>query len=62
MGRTYVRRSEYEMKRNAEIGFFTKPSDFEAAFVLNVNRQSLFNGLFPKFESRQKKDDIIGTG
>ena len=24
--RTYVRRSEHEMKRNAEIGLFTKPS------------------------------------
>jgi len=26
MRRTYVRRSEHEMKRNAEIGLFTKPS------------------------------------
>jgi hypothetical protein len=26
MRRTYVRRSEYGMKRNAEIGLFTKPS------------------------------------
>ena len=25
MRRTYVRRSEHEMKRNAEIGLFTKP-------------------------------------
>jgi hypothetical protein len=25
MMRTYVRRSEHEMKRNAEIGLFTKP-------------------------------------
>jgi len=48
----YVRLSRHEMKRNAEIGLFTKPSDFEAAFVLNVNRQSLFNGLFPKFDRR----------
>jgi len=59
---TYVCRSEHEMKRNAEIGFFTKPSDFEAAFFLNVNRQSLFYELSPKFERRQKKADIIGTG
>jgi len=56
MRRIYARRSEHEMKRNAEIGLFTKPSDFEAAFVLNVNRQSLFNGLLPKFERRQKKN------
>ena len=28
MRRTYVRRSEHEMKRNAEIGLFTKPSNF----------------------------------
>ena len=27
MRRTYVRRSEHEMKRNAEIGLFTKPSN-----------------------------------
>ena len=26
MRRTYVRRSEHDMKRNAEIGLFTKPS------------------------------------
>jgi hypothetical protein len=26
MRRTFVRRSEHEMKRNAEIGLFTKPS------------------------------------
>jgi len=26
MRRTYVRRSEHEMKRNAKIGLFTKPS------------------------------------
>jgi hypothetical protein len=29
MRRTYVRRSEHEMKRNAEIGLFTKPSMLE---------------------------------
>jgi len=28
MRRAYVRRSEHGMKRNAEIGFFTKPSGF----------------------------------
>jgi len=50
------------MKRNAEIGLFTKPSDFEAAFVLNVNRQSLFGKLFSKFERRQKKAAAIDTG
>jgi len=30
---TYVRRSEHEMKRNAEIGLFTKPSK-----ISNENR------------------------
>jgi hypothetical protein len=50
MRRTYVRRSEHEMKRNAKIGLFTKPSDFEAAFVLNVNRQLLLDELFAKIE------------
>jgi hypothetical protein len=29
MRRTYVRRSEHEMKRNAEIGLFTKPSNIK---------------------------------
>ena len=28
MRRTYIRRSEHEMKCNAEVGFFTKPSNF----------------------------------
>ena len=32
MRRTHVRRSEHEMKRNAEIGRFTLPSFIESTF------------------------------
>jgi len=35
MRRTYVRRSEHEMKRNAEIGLFTKPSKIMGLKVEN---------------------------
>jgi hypothetical protein len=55
MRRTSVRRSEHEIKRNAEIGLFTKPSDFESAFVLNVNRQPLFGKLFFQIRAKTEK-------
>jgi hypothetical protein len=43
MRRTYVRRSEHEMKRNAEIGLFTKPSN--AFALLSWDRGLIFYHL-----------------
>ena len=49
---TYVRRSEHEMKRNAEIGIFTKPSILLANNLYNseawyeANFQSIFYNFF----------------
>jgi hypothetical protein len=42
MRRTYVRRSEHEMKRNAEIGLFAKPS------VINTKQLAVFWITFQK--------------
>jgi hypothetical protein len=40
MRRTYVRHSEHEMERNAEIGLFTKPSN-EYMEETNDGKQNL---------------------
>jgi len=41
MRSTYVRRSEHEMKRNAEIGLFTKPSRLSFADYQGIHSPSL---------------------
>jgi hypothetical protein len=39
MRRSYVRRNEHEMKRNAEIGRFTLPSFIESVFFSSCSAQ-----------------------